>query len=288
MKYAVIDEQRSVYPVKTLCRVLDVSRSRYYAFKKAPLSQHSREDLSLRAAIVKVHAEQRWAPGAVKMWRLLNLHGIKCGKHRVARLRKLEGIQSTRVKRFRVMQAKQRVQPPAPDLVKRGFQVKAPNKIWVGDITAMRTKEGWIHLAVVLDLFARRVVGWSMDTAQTATLPAAALSMALAQRAPGKGLIFHSDQGTVYGCHSYRGLLQQHGVLPSMSRKGNCHDNAVAESFFSSLKNEVMHDRLFSTRQEARAVVNDYIEMYYNRTRLHQTLGYRTPMAVETQFGVLN
>ena len=243
MKYAAIDQYRNEWPVKTLCRVLEICRSRYYAFKKAPASLHSREDLRLRAAIVKVHAEHRWAPGAVKTWRLLNAQGIKCGKHRVARLRKLEGIQTTRIKRFRVMQAKERVQPPVPDLVKRAFQVAAPNKIWVGDITSMRTKEGWIHLAVVLDLFARRVVGWSMDSTQAATLPMAALSMALAQRKPLAGLIFHSDQGTVYGCNDYRELLQQHGVLASMSRKGNCHDNAVAESFFSNLKNEVMHDR---------------------------------------------
>lgn len=288
MKYAAIDQYRNEWPVKTLCRVLEICRSRYYAFKKAPASLHSREDLRLRAAIVKVHAEHRWAPGAVKTWRLLNAQGIKCGKHRVARLRKLEGIQTTRIKRFRVMQAKERVQPPVPDLVKRAFQVAAPNKIWVGDITSMRTKEGWIHLAVVLDLFARRVVGWSMDSTQAATLPMAALSMALAQRKPLAGLIFHSDQGTVYGCNDYRELLQQHGVLPSMSRKGNCHDNAVAESFFSNLKNEVMHDRLFASKEEAKAVVNDYIEMYYNRLRLHQTLGYQTPMAVEAQFRVLN
>lgn len=288
MKYAVIDEHASAYPVKTLCRVLDISRSGYYAFKKAPVSQRSQEDLSLRAAIVKIHTEHRWAPGAVKTWRLLNAQGTKCGKHRVARLRKLEGIVTTRIKRFRVMQAKERVQPPAPDLVQRAFRVSAPDKVWVGDITALRTREGWIHLAIVLDLFARRVVGWSMDVTQAATLPMAALSMAVTQRQPCPGLIFHSDQGTVYGCNNYRELLQQHGMLASMSRKGNCHDNAVAESFFSSLKNEVMHDRLFATREQAMAVVNDYIEMYYNRLRLHQTLGYQTPIAVEAQFHVLN
>jgi transposase InsO family protein len=158
----------------------------------------------------------------------------------------------------------------------------------VGDITSLRTKEGWIHLAIVLDLFARRIVGWSMDTTQAATLPMAALSMALVQRKPSAGLIFHSDQGTVYGSHDYRELLQAHGVLASMSRKGNCHDNAVAESFFSNLKNEVMHDRLFASREEARAVVNNYIEVYYNRQRLHQTLGYQTPVAVEAAFRVLN
>jgi putative transposase len=288
VKYAVIDQHRSEFPVKTLCRVLDISRSVYYAFKQAKPSLRSQEDLAMRAAIVRINAAHRWAPGAVKMSRLLKAEGIECGIHRVTRLPKLENIQTTRVKRFRVMQAMQRVQPPAPDLVKRGFKVDAPDKIWVGDITSLRTKEGWIHLAIVLDLFARRVVGWSMDVTQAVTLPMAALSMALAQRKPNTGLIFHSDQGTVYGSNDYRDLLQAHGVLASMSRKGNCHDNAVAESFFSNLKNEVMHDRLFASRDEARTVVNNYIEVYYNRQRLHQTLGYQTPAAVEAAFQMLN
>jgi putative transposase len=151
----------------------------------------------------------------------------------------------------------------------------------------MRTKEEWLHLAVVLDLFARRVVGWPMDVTQATTLPMAALSMALAQRKPKSGLIFHSDQGTVYGSHDYRKLLQANGLRPSMSCKGNCWDNAVAESFFSNLKNEAMHDRLFSSRAEGKAVVGDYIETYCNQQRLHQTLGYQTPAAVEAAHLVL-
>jgi len=272
--------------VKSLCRELDISRSLYYAHKKTRASLRSQEDLALRAHIVRLNAAHRWAPGAVKMWRLLNAEGIQCGKHRVRRLRKLENIQTSRIKRFRTIQAMQRVQPPAPNLVKRGFNVTAPNTIWVGDMTAMRTRQGWLHLAVVLDLYARRVVGWAMDATQAATLPMAALNMVLAQRKPGAGLIFHSDQGTVYGSNDYRELLQANGVLPSMSRKGNCWDNAVAESFFSNLKNEAMHDRLFASRDEGKAVVSDYIETYYNKQRLHQTLGYQTPAAVEAAFRV--
>lgn len=286
MKYAFIDKHRSEFPVKSLCRELDISRSLYYAVKKAQPSLRNQEDLALRAEIVKLNAAHRWAPGAVKMWRLLSAKGIKCGKHRVRRLRKLENIQTSRIKRFRAIQAMQRVQPPAPNLVKRRFDVTAPNTIWVGDMTAMRTKEGWLHLAVVLDLFARRVVGWSMDATQATTLPMAALNMALAQRKPAAGLIFHSDQGTVYGSNDYRELLQANGLRPSMSRKGNCWDNAVAESFFSNLKNEAMHDRLFSSRAEGKAVVGDYIETYYNQQRLHQTLGYQTPAAVEAALHV--
>ena len=288
MKYAFINKHSSDFSVKSLCHELDISRSVYYASKKIKPSLRSQEDLAMRAEIVRINAVHRWAPGTVKMWHLLRAEGFKCGKHRVRRLRKLDNIQTTRSRRFRAIEAKERVQPPAPDLVKRGFQVNAPNTIWVGDMTALRTKEGWLHLAIVLDLYARRIVGWSLDTTQATTLSMAAFNMALAQRKPNAGLIFHSDQGTVYASHDYRGLLHAHGVLPSMSRKGNCYDNAVAESFFSNLKNEVMHDRLFGSREEAKAAVSNYIELYYNRQRLHQTLGYQTPAAAEAAFWCAN
>ncbi len=288
MKYAFIDEHRNELPVSLMCRELGISRARYYAYKKEPVSMHSRVDLTLRQHIVRITATHRWAPGALKTWLLLNAQGIRCGKHRVARLRKLEGIQASRTRKFRVMQAKDRSQPAAPDLVKRVFQVSAPNRVWVGDMTSIRTREGWLHLAVVLDLFARRVVGWATATTQVVALPTAAMRMALVQRRPATGLIFHSDQGSAYGAASYRDLLAEHGVLPSMSRKGNCHDNAVAESFFSNLKNEAMHGHYFATHEEAQAVISDYIEVYYNRMRLHQGMGYQTPAQVESQFRVLH
>jgi transposase InsO family protein len=288
VKYAFIDQHRHEFPVNLMCRELAISRARYYAHKKEPVSMHSQVDLTLRQHIVRITAQHRWVPGALKTWRLLNAEGIRCGKHRVARLRKLEGIKCCRTKRFRVMQAMDRSQPPAPDLVKRAFKVSAPNRIWVGDMTCIRTREGWLHLAIVLDLFARRVVGWATASTQVVALPTAALKMAIAQRKPATGLIFHSDQGSAYGAASYRELLAEHGVMASMSRKGNCHDNAVAESFFSNLKNEVMQERYFATRDEARAVISDYIEVYYNRMRLHQTLGYQTPIQVEAQFRVLH
>lgn len=288
MKYAFIDQHRHELPVTLMCRELAISRARFYAQKKEPASMHSRIDLTLRQHIVRITAMHRWAPGALKTWRLLNAEGIRCGKHRVARLRRLEGIHSSRTKKYRVMQAKDRSQPPAPDLVKRAFQVNAPNRVWVGDMTCIRTREGWLHLAIVLDLFARRVVGWATATTQVVALPTAAMKMAIAQRKPPTGLIFHSDQGSAYGAASYRELLAEHGVMSSMSRKGNCHDNAVAESFFSNLKNEAMHERYFATRDEAKAVISDYIEVYYNRMRIHQTLGYQTPAQVESQFRVLH
>lgn len=271
-----------------MCRVLEVGRSGYYAWRNATPSKRSTADLALRREIVRVHAKHRYAPGALKTWILLNREGIVCGKHRVAKLRKVEGLEAHRKKRFRVMQAHQNSEPPAPDLVKRAFTVATPNKVWVGDMTAVRTKEGWLHLAIVLDLYARRVVGWSMDVTQAASLPITALKMAIAQRRPAAGLICHTDQGTVYGSASYRAVLAKHALLPSMSRRGNCHDNAVAESFFSSLKNEITHERMFTTRDEAKSVISDYIEVYYNRMRLHQTLGYRTPVEVEARYKVLH
>ena len=274
--------------VITMCRVLETSRSGYYAWRRAGPSVRSTADLALRCELVRVHAQHRYAPGALKTWKILNREGIPCGKHRVARLRKLDELEARRRSRYRVMQAHQHSEPAAVDLVKRAFIVAHPNRVWVGNMTAIRTREGWLHLAIVLDLFARRVVGWSMDITQAATLPIAALKMAIAQRQPGAGLICHTDQGTVYSSSSYRSVLAKHALLPSMSRRGNCHDNAVAESFFSSLKNEITHERMFTTRAEAKSAISDYIEVYYNRMQLHQTLGYRTPVEVEASYKVLH
>jgi hypothetical protein len=180
----------------------------------------------LRQQIRGLHESHRCALGAVKTWRVLNAGGIICGKHRVARLRKDEGIEARRKVKFRVMKAHQHTEPPAPDLLKRAFTVTAPNKVWVSDITTIHTGEGWLHLAIVLDLFARRIVGWAMSQCQDATLPIAALRMAYLQREPAPGLICHTDQGSVYGSSTYRQLLNERGLRASMSRRGNCHDNA--------------------------------------------------------------
>ncbi|MDY7576706.1 IS3 family transposase [Actimicrobium sp. CCI2.3] len=223
----------------------------------------------------------------VKAWVLLNREGIVCGKHRVARLRKLDCIEARRKKHFRVMHAYQHTEPPAANLVNRVFTVDAPNQVWVGDITTLRTREGWLYLAIVLDLFARRIVGWSMGTTQAATLPIAALKMAIAQRQRPIGVVCYTDQGTVYGSSDYRDVLTEHSLVASMSRRGNCHDNAVAESFFSNLKNEITHHVIYDTRQQAMSAISDYIELYYNCLRLHQTLGYRTSMETEKRHRVL-
>jgi putative transposase len=287
VKYAFIDAHRHELPVNLMCRELAINRARYYAYKKAPsVSEHSKMDITLREHIVRIVTRHRRIPGALKTWKLLQAEGIKCGKHRTARLRNVEGIRANRTKKFRVKGPAQRVEPPAPNTLDRAFRVNAPNKVWVGDMTCIRTKEGWLHLAAVIDLFARRVVGWATASTQDVSLPLAAMQMAITLRSPTEGLLFHSDQGSAYGATSYRALLAAHGIEASMSRRATCHDNAVAESFFSNLKNEVMYERLFATREEAQLLIQDYIEVYYNRLRLHQTLNYKTPMQVEHEFGV--
>lgn len=286
MKYALIATYRHEFPVASLCAVLEVSRSGFYTSVTREPSKHANEDVALRLEIIQLHTTQRRALGAVKTWRQLNANDVKCGKHRVARLRKLEGIVALRKARFRIMRVHQHTEPAAKDLVKRAFTVSAPNKVWVGDMTTINTREGWIHLAIVLDLFARLVVGWAIDTTQASTVPIAALNMAIAQRKPSAGLICHTDQGAVYGSVAYRNVLAEHGLQASMSRRGNCHDNAVAESFFSNLKNELTHHIIYDTRAEAIAEISDYIEMYYNRQRPHQTLLYRTPAAAEASYQV--
>lgn len=267
--------------MKQLCRALRVSRSGFYAARHRPASLRSTEDLALREHIKRLDQKHHHALGIVRMWRILNEEGIVCGKHRLTRLRKLEGIVARRVARFRVMNTHQNGEPPAEDLVKRGFKIANPDRVWVSDITSILTREGWLHLAIVLDLYARRVVGWAMDARQQAALPIAALEKALAQRTPVAGLICHTDQGSVYGSNEYKKVLVDHGVLASMSRRGNCHDNAVAESFFSTLKNELTHHTFYQTRAEAKAAISDYIELYYNAVRPHTTLRCCSPMQFE-------
>lgn len=261
--------------------MLGVSRSGFYAARNRPASRRSTEDLALREHIKRIHQLHRRALGAVRTWKLLGNENIVCGKHRVARLRKLDCVKARRMTKFRVMHAHQNNEPPAPDRVKRGFIVTAPNRVWVCDITTVNTREGWLHLALVLDLYARMVVGWSMDARQQAALPIAALERAIAQRAPAPGLICHTDQGSVYGSNEYKEVLARHQLVASMSRRGNCHDNAVAESFFSTLKNELTRHTIYKTRDEAKAAISEYIELYYNPLRPHTTLNYRSPTQFE-------
>ena len=245
-----------------------------------------RENRALLSRIEAIHREHREAYGAVKTWRALQAQGVACGRHRVARLRRQAGIEAKRKRRFRVTTQSRHSYPVAPNVLARRFVVGQPNQVWVGDITFVPTQVGWLYLAVLLDLYARKIVGWAMSHYIDRELVTDALSMALVRRRPKAGLIHHTDQGRQYATESYRQTLIGHGIAPSMSRKGDCFDNACAESFMSTLKNELTHHCVFKTREEAKTAIFEYIEVFYNRQRLHQTLGYLSPAEFERRAGV--
>ena len=274
------------FSVKTMCRVLQVSRSGFYAWACRAESRRVKANRALLAQIEALHRDNREAYGAVKTWEALRAKGVACGRHRVARLRRLAGIETKRTRRFRVTTQSHHNLPIAPNVLAREFAVNEPNRVWVSDITYIWTEAGWLYLAIVLDLFARKLVGWSMSQHIDQQLVNEALLMALVRRRPKSGLIHHSDQGRQYASDWYRQTLIEHAIEQSMSRKGDCFDNACAESFFSTLKNELTHHLRFKTREEARSAIFEYIEVFYNRQRLHQTLGYLSPAEFERRAGV--
>ena len=231
--------------------------------------------------IKTIHQQHRQTCGSDKTWKLLRRQGETCGRHRVARLRRLHGIESIRMKRFRASRRARNNEPMAENKLDRQFNVEQPDRSWVTDTTFIVTRQGWLYLAVVIDLYSRKIVGWAMSARNNRQLVCDALVMAIRHRQPKAGLMHHSDQGNTYTSTQYRELLSRHGMIASMSRKGNCHDNAVAESFFGNLKNEMAYHRDFMTRQEAKSAIFDYIELFYNRNRLHQTLNYKSPVEYE-------
>lgn len=276
-----MEQHKDEFRVSTMCKLLAVSRSGFYAWQRRPESRHSREDRCLLAHIEAIHREKREAYGAVKTWQELRAQGVACGRNRVARLRKQAGIEAKRKRRFRITTQSRHSYPIAANVLQRRFSADRPDRVWVGDITFIPTQAGWLYLAVLIDLYARRVVGWAMSHYIDSNLVTAALRMALARRRPKPGLIHHTDQGRQYAAGSYRQELYEHRIQPSMSRKGDCFDNACAESFISTLKNELVHHVQFKTREEARIAIFEYIEVFYNRQRLHQTLGYLSPAEYE-------
>jgi len=284
VKYAFIAQHQPRFRIAALCRTLCVSRSGFYEWQARAPSARTQADLRLLTEIRRVHREHREAYGAVKTWHALNRQDVACGKHRVARLRRLAGIEARRKRRFRVITEYHRTAAPAPDLLNRQFRAGRPDRAWVGDMTFIRTREGWLHLAVLLDLASRRVVGWAMDRQPGQALALSALNMALHHRRPQPGLIHHTDRGAPYAARAYRERLGASGVQASMNGKKSAYDNAVAESFFSNLKNELVHHCDFASRDHARAAIFDYIELFYNRKRIHQSLGYRTPEEAEREW----
>lgn len=281
MKYAFIREHQTEFGVARWCWLLQVSRSGYYHWVKRPESRRAREDRELLVHIRRVHLESRRAYGSVKTWRELCDRGVACGKHRVARLRKQGGIEARRRRRFRLTLENHHTAPAAPNLLRQRFVATRPDLIWVGDMTFIRTRAGFLYLAVLLDLYARRVVGWCMHDRPNLEVTLRALDMALVHRCPAPGLVHHTDQAPLYSAYEYRERMQDHGLVASMSGRGNCYDNAVAESFFSNLKNELVHHSDFHTREAARAAIFNYIEIFYNRRRRHQALGYISPVQFE-------
>ena len=278
MKYAFMQEQREEFEFKRMCQVLQVSRSGYYDWARRQESNRSQRDRTLLKEIRKVHEETKEAYGANKTWRTLNQSGMACGKHRVARLRRQAGIEARRKRKFRLAYKARNTAPAPPNLLRWPFKADYPDQVWVTDVTFVPTRSGWLYLAVMIDLHTRVVVGWSMKDRPNQELVNEALMMAAEQRRPKPGLIHHSDQGVLYSSGSYLALLEKYGMLRSMSGKGNCYDNAVAESFFSSLKNELVHHCNFTTRDQARSEIFEYLELFYNRKRLHQSLNYQTPI----------
>lgn len=248
------------------------------------MSRRAEADQELLGKIRRVHKAHRGHSGALKTWRILRLEGETCGKHRVARLRRENGIMAKRRWRYLVTTRAKRRQWCAPNLLCRDFTVQHPDQVWVGDVTGVPAREGWLYLAVLIDLFNRQVVGWSMSKRNDTALVMRALEMAIEQRQPGSGLMHHSDQGANYASLAYQARLSAAHMVPSMSRKGDCWDNAVAESFFATLEFELIERQVFATRSEARTAVFEFIEVFYNRQRSHETLNYRTPLQVEQEY----
>lgn len=284
MRYAFVAEHRGRHPVARLCQMMEVSRSGFHAWLTRPASVRQGQDQSLLIAIRRVHVEHRQAYGAVKTWRVLNARGERCGKHRVARLRREHGIEAKRRTRQRTTIAHYKTTPPAPDLLAGCFSTAWPNRVWAGDMTFIRTREGWLHLAVMLDLFSRKVIGYAMDSRPGTAVHISALVMALRARKPPEGVIHHTDRGIPYRSTAYRDVMMAHGLIASMNGRKVPQDNAIAETFFSTLKNELIHHIDLRTREQAKELIADYIEQFYNRRRIHQSLGYCTPEQFERQY----
>ncbi|MBI3241785.1 MAG: IS3 family transposase [Chloroflexi bacterium] len=283
MIYAFIDEERESYPVVRLCRVLAVSASGYYAWRQRPPSQRRLADQGLVVRIRAIQAGSRQTYGSPRVQAELRAQGERCNHKRVERLIRQNGLQVRLKRRYRVVTTQVDPSlPVAPNRLAQTFQATAANQTWLSDITYVPTGDGWLYLATVMDLYSRRIVGWSLAERLTTPLVKRALQMAVGRRRPAAGVIHHSDRGSQYASAEYRAELALHRPVASMSRSGNCYDNAPMESFFATLKSELIHRCTFSSRAQARQEIVSYIEGFYNPTRRHSALGYRSPMEFES------
>ena len=283
MRFLFIQSHARIFHIVTMCRVLQVSKAGYYAWRARPLAARVQEDRRLRARIRVIYEAAKGRYGSPRVHQELRALGLPCGKHRTARLMRAEGLRAKSARRFRVTTQSEHVHPIAANVLARDFAATEPTTaaaaappVWMADITYVPTGEGWLYLAVILERDARRVVGWALRPSLGQELAQSALEMALQHHRPAGG-IHHSDRGIQYASHAYRQRLHHAGFTASMSRRGNCWDNAVVESFFATLSKELLVDGLFPTRDAARQAVFEFIEVWYNRRRRHSALGYRTP-----------
>lgn len=282
MRFSFVRENERSWPVETMCSVFQVSRSGYYAWKKRKPSLTAQRQASLTEEIREIHQEYREVYGSPRIHEELRERGQECSVNTVAKLMRKAGIRSQTVRKFKVTTDSNHRHPVAENVLDRQFDSPTkPNEVWVSDITYVWTDEGWLYLAAVEDLFTRKIVGWSMSERMTSELVSDALQMALGRHCPESGLLCHSDRGSQYASVDYRELLKRHGIRCSMSRRGDCYDNAPMESFFATLKKELIYRERYRTRLSARMRVFGYIEMFYNRVRRHSALGYMSPAEFE-------
>lgn len=279
MKYAFIEAHRSKHCVRTLCKALRVSASGYYAARSRVPSSRTQRQSALLIKIREAHVASQQSYGAPRVHAELCAQGVACCRNTVAKLMRREHIVPKAIRKFRVTTDSRNTQEVSPNRVRRRFKVERPNACWLSDITYIPTREGWLYLAAVMDLYSRAIVGWGMGQSLDGKLAAAALHMAISRR--GVPEIVHSDRGSTYATWAYRDIIRKHLIRQSMSRKGNCWDNAPMESFFHSLKTELVMHCDYKTRDEARASLFDYMEVFYNRQRRHSTLNYVAPLAFE-------
>jgi transposase InsO family protein len=281
MRFSFIEAHRPMWRLKAMCRALRVSKAGYFAWRHSPQSAIDERDRPLLVHLKALHARHRGVYGSPRLQRELRSHGIRISRKHVARLMHQAGISGTPLRRFVVTTDSNHDRPIARNVLAQDFSATAANQRWVTDITYVATAEGWLFVAAIMDLYSRRIIGWAMNTTMTAKLVLDALAMAVDNRRPSPGLIHHSDRGSQYASDEYRSSLAGLGITASMSRRACCYDNAAMESFWATLKRELVHRTTFATRVDAREKIFEYIEVFYNRERLHSTLGYVTPETFE-------
>lgn len=284
MKYRFIFESRSGFRLGKMCKVLEVSRSGYHKYLRSQMSQRRLENMLIAEEIKRIYKKKHGRYGSPRIHEEIRKSGKRINKKRIARLMRINKIRAITKRKYKATTNSAHDKPVAENLLNQKFMATELNKIWVSDITYIWTKEGWLYLAVILDLFSRRIIGWSMSESISANLIVAAIRQALLNRTPVEDMIFHSDRGSQYASDQVKSLLRQNKITQSMSRKGNCYDNAVAESFFHTLKVELVYTKTYATRVEAENDIFEYIEIFYNRQRKHSAIKYFSPVDFENKY----